>query len=455
MSTEGSDNSTPEVELDEVAALKAERDALAAELETTKKKRRGGRGRRVFVAVLVLLSCLMFTVAVPATWTRRTLSNTDNYVATVGPIIEHDSVTDALSLKISAEIITLLDVDSIAATALPPRAALLAGPITGAVEDFVVDRVNEVISSDRFAEFWVNANRFVHTQIQAVIRGQVGAAVTTEDGQIVLNLLPIINEVLVRIEERGGDLLGKDVDLPEISDGEVPEEARAKLETALGVTIPPDLGQIVIYESDKLEAVQDAAKTAHKVVFLVVGLALLLAIAALAISKSRRRTLLQLSAGMLVGLVLIRRSLMYAQDQIVDLAKPENRDAMEAIVDDLMAGLFSYTRWIMIVLLSIMVIALVTGPYGWAVSLRRRSAALYSATVSSAQGASKDEATVAWVRAHYDALRFGGVIVAVLLLLLFDVSWVVFFILVGLVVLYELALTRFADDSAEAPAEPV
>ena len=452
VSTDGPETSA-EIELDEVAALKAERDALVEELKAERKRSRGGRGRRTLVVILVVLSCVMFTVAVPATWTRRTLSNTDNYVATVAPIIEHDSVTDALSRKLSAEIITLLDVDSVAATALPPRAALLAGPIVNAVEDFIDERVNEVIASDRFAEFWVNANRFIHTQIQAVIREEGGASLTTEDGQIVLNLIPIINEVLARVEERGGDLLGKDVTLPEISDAEVPEAAREKLETALGVTVPPDLGEIVIYESDKLEQVQDAAKTAHKVVFLVVGLAFLLAAAALAISKTRRRTLLQLTIGMLVGLVVVRRSLIYAQDQIVDLAQEENRNAMQAIVEDLMAGLFSYTRIIMIVLLLIMIVALVTGPYGWAVSLRRRTTALSSAIVTSARGASTDEATVAWVRAHYDALRYGAIIAAVLLLLLVDVSWLVFFILVGLVVLYELALSRFSDEGAEAPAD--
>ena len=445
--TEGMGDSSAN-ELEDLAAVRAERDALKAELKA-KKWHRGGRGRKTLVAAFLLLSCLAFTLAVPAVWTRRTLSDTDRYVGTVAPIIDHDSVTDALSQRISAEIITLVDPESLAETALPPRALALAPAVANAVESFVEDRVNEVVASDRFAEFWANANRFTHTQIQAVLRGD-GEILSTQDGQIVLNLIPVINEVLVRIETSGGDLLGRDVSLPEVSDAEVPEAARQKLESALGVTIPADFGQIVIYEADKLGAVQDAAKTFHRLVFIIVALAILLAAAALWVSKARRRTLLQLSTGMLVGLVVVRRSVIYAQDQIIDLAKVENRDAVQAIVDDLMRGLFSLTRGVMMVLLLVIAVALVTGPYGWAVSLRRRCAALYSAIVGSAQGMTRDEATVAWVRSHHDALRFGGVIVAALLLLFVDVSWVVLFVLVGLVVLYELALARVVGESVGA-----
>ncbi len=212
----------------------------------------------------------------------------------------------------------------------------------------------------------------------------------------------------------------------------------------MGIALPADLGQIVIYEADKLQAVRDATTTAHRAVFLVFGLMLLFTAAALWVSKSRRRTLLQLSTGMLVGLVIVRRSVIYAQDQIVDLAR--NRDAAQAIVDDLMRGLFSLTQMLMIALLLVIVIALITGPYGWAVSLRHRGVALYSAVVQSAQGRARDEATVAWVRSHQDALKFGGIIAGVLILLLVDMSWVAFFVLVGLIVLWELAVFRIAAD---------
>jgi hypothetical protein len=441
-------NGSSSAETEELARLRAERDALRAQLTKKERQERGGRGRTTLVVILVLLSCLAFTLAVPAVWTRRTLSDTDRYVATVAPIIENESVTDALSLRISDEVITVLDPETVAADALPERAQILASPIANAVEGFIEDRVNQVVASDRFAEFWANANRFVHSQIQAVLRGDDGALVT-QDGQIVLNLIPVINEVLERIEASAGNLLGKDVTLPDISDAEVPEAAREKLESALGIALPADLGQIVIYEADKLQAVRDATTTAHRAVFLVFGLMLIFTAAALWVSKRRRRTLLQLSTGMLVGLVIVRRSVMYAQDQIVDLAR--NRDAAQAIVDDLMRGLFSLTQMLMIVLLLVIVIALITGPYGWAVSLRRHSVAFFSTIVETAGGVSRDDATVAWVRSHHDALKFGGIIVGVLFLLLVDVSWVAFFVLVGLIVLWELAVSRITADEPASP----
>ena len=114
-------NGSSSAETEELARLRAERDALRAQLTKKEKQERGGRGRRTLVAVLVLLSCLAFTLAVPAVWTRRTLSDTDRYVATVAPIIENESVTDALSQRISGEVITVLDPETVAADALPER----------------------------------------------------------------------------------------------------------------------------------------------------------------------------------------------------------------------------------------------------------------------------------------------------------------------------------------------
>jgi hypothetical protein len=428
----------------EIEALRAERDTLKAQVATI-DLRDGGRDRRhrlrkTIGVLLLIVACLSFTLVVPAAWTRRTLFNTDQWVETVTPIVDHPSVSAALSRRITSEVLTLIDAQSVVEDALPPRAQLLAGPLTTAVGDFAQDEVNTLLQSDAFKELWVRANRFAQPQLVATLRGE-GEVLSSQNGNVVLNLVPVVNEVLKRVEARGGDLLGRDVNLPEISSGEVPEAARAKLEAALGVPIPPDLGEIVVFQSDKLAAAQDAVALFDRALIFLAALAIATMIGAIVVSMNRRRTLILMSTGIIVGLVAIRRLVMYLQDEVVAIAKPENRGAAGAIVDDLMRGFFSLTQILIVAGLLVVALALLTGPFAWAMSMRRRVASIASALMESAARPS-ETGPASWVRAHKDALRLGGVIAGVLMVLLFDLSWGLFLLVVTLVLLYELAIYR-------------
>jgi hypothetical protein len=439
----------------EIEALRAERDALKAQLATVHAKvdgrKRRDRFRKTIALLLVILACLSFTVAISAGWTRRTLFNTNQWVETVTPIVDHPSVTAALSRRMTSEVLTLVNAQSVAEEALPPRAKLLVGPMTQAVGDFIEDEVNTLLQSDAFKQLWVRANRFAQPQVVAALRGE-GEVLSSEDGKVVLNLVPVVNQVLKRVQARAGDLFGRNVNLPEISSGEVPELARQKLQTALGVPVPPDLGEIVVFQSDKLEAAQDAVVSFDRALVLIAALTIVAIFAALKVSRNRRRTLIQMSAGILVGLVIMRRLVMYLQDEVVGIARSENRGAARAIVEDLMRGFFSLTEVVIAAGLLIIALALLTGPYAWAMATRRRVAAIVSALTQSAGRLPRDQGVASWVRVHRDALQLGGVIVGVLLLLVVDLSWGPFLVAVGLVLLYQLVVFRVGKDPAAEPS---
>jgi len=64
--------------------LQAERDAPGRRGEKLERNpERRHRLATVFTTVFLVLSILLFAVAVPGTWARRTLLDTDRYVATV------------------------------------------------------------------------------------------------------------------------------------------------------------------------------------------------------------------------------------------------------------------------------------------------------------------------------------------------------------------------------------
>ena len=105
-------------------------------------------------------------------------------------------------------------------------------------------------------------------------------------------------------------------------------------------------------------------------------------------------------------------------------------------------------------------VALVTGPYAWAHSLRRivsRYAVQARQVAVATAGRVRDDATTAWIRSHLDLLRILGVAVAVVLLLVFSVSFVGLLIIAALLAGYELWLHqvgRSMPAAGSGPSEP-
>ena len=434
----------------ELKRVEAERDELEARVETLEahpQKRR--RLRRIFTPILVALTVIVFTVTVPAVWGARTVLNTDRYVATVGPLAEDPAVQASIAAKLTDQVFSALNVEGTVSSILAEigkRATVLAAPLTTAVRGFVQEQVLKVVQSDAFQTFWVEANRFVHTQVLAILRGE-GDTVSTVEGKVLLNLLPLVNLALGSIERVATDLVGRDVTLPTIQEGEAPSESITKLEQALGVDLPDSYGQIVVYDSEDLEALQQALNTLERLLVLLLILIPILVAASLWVSTRRRRTLIQLATGAAVGLVVVRRIAIISRDSLFERVDTERFPSVRVLTNELMESLFRTTAVLLTIVLLTLLIALITGPYPWAVTGRGwvRDGAR---GIASAFGGHEvpDTGRVGWLRDHRDGLMLGGAIVAVLVLLLFDLSlWG--FVIAGIVLaLYELALSRLGHE---------
>ena len=442
---------SPEELETELARLKAEREELEARVETLEArpgKRR--RLRRVLTPILVALSILVFTITVPAAWGARTVLNTDRYVATVAPLADDAAVQASIATKLTDQVFSALNVEgtlSEALGALGERATVLAGPLTNAIRGFVQDQVLKVVESDAFKTFWVQANTFVHEQVLAILRGGGGDTVTVAEGKVLLNLLPLVNLALGSIQSVASGLVGRDVTLPRIQEGDVPSESIARLEQALGIDLPDSYGQIVVYDSEDLAALQQALYVFERLLLLLLLLIPILVAASLWVSTRRRRTLVQLTAGAAVGLVVIRRIAIIARDNLYDRVDTQQFPSVRVLTNTLMDSLFRYTAILLAIVLVTALIALITGPYPWAVTLRAWVGDGARGIASAFRGERlPDTGRVRWLRDHRDALMLGGAIFAVALLLLFDLSlWG--FVIAGIVIaLYEIALSRLGHE---------
>ncbi len=428
----------------ELERVQSERDALAKrvkKLEERPAKRR--RFRRVSTAILLVLAVLLFTLAVPGVWVRRTFSDSDRYVAMVAPLARDPAVHEYLARTVTNEVFEALAVEERLASALAnraPRLVFLAGPLADAVRGFVEDKVRAIFASEAFALYWEQANRYVHEQLIAALRGESDALVIS-DGKVVLSLLPLVNQGLQAVSSVASELLGRQIELPDLTGVPVPSEAVARIEQALGVDLPDRFGTVTVYDSEELAAVQDSVDLAGRLITVIVVLFFLVTAGALWASTRRRRTLVQLTTALAVVLVIERRFAIAAANRVVDAARPENRDAASAVVDQVLGTLLRFTGWLLVLAVGALLIALLSGPYPWAVRLRGWVRDV-GAAVTGAVGRGEGVPAGAWIGGHRDALMLGGAAVFVLVLLVANLS-VGWFLLVALLLgAYELLVYR-------------
>jgi hypothetical protein len=398
----------------------------------------------VLAAVLVAVFAILLPVTILATWAHRTVASTDAYVATITPIAASPEVQAAASRAITNQIYAALNPQQIIAGALPPKAAPLAGPLSNGVKGYLQDGVNKILAGPKFQQLWVSANRFAHAQLITVLNGD-SKALRTTGGQVVLNLVPLVNEALRNVQARASALLGKDITLPAISGSTIPAASCQKIAAAIRRPLPPTCGQIPLFKASALTAAQHAYQAFNRLVLALLIITPLAFAGALWASTRRRRTLLQLTIGGMLALIVIRRAMYWLESDLTAAARPANRAALSVITGQVLHGFFDITVWFLIGALIVLVVALLTGPYRWAAAARawaRRAAGSAGQLVSAAGGHASSGATVTWARRHLDLLRIGGAVIAALALLIFSVNWVTLLLIAVLLALYEFGLHR-------------
>lgn len=177
--------------------------------------------------LLVTVATVMAPLAVVATWARDEIVDTDRYLETVEPLGSSPAVLDAISARVTHEILTRIDIPDVTDQALralarqkfvPERARpllpALATPLSGAVEDFVSERVDRLVHSDEFGEVWIEANRAAHAQLVALLTGDGTDDVDVSDGAVRVSLAGLIDAAKQRLVDDGFALAG---DIPTVN----------------------------------------------------------------------------------------------------------------------------------------------------------------------------------------------------------------------------------------------
>jgi hypothetical protein len=191
-------------------------------------ERRNSLGRTILIWVCIVLGCLGLIASVFAIWAHVLLFDTDQWVDTLGPLLEAGGAGRAQRAPERA--IVEGAAGSSSARASGAGAGFVAPAIAEASRDLLDRRLERFFSREGVQEAWVEAIRYAHQTVVAILRDE-SAAIQTEDGKIVLNLFPLLGVALNEVQQAG--LLPDNVTLPDLR-GDSPQQGRQELEQALG-----------------------------------------------------------------------------------------------------------------------------------------------------------------------------------------------------------------------------
>ncbi len=306
--------------------------------------------------LLGILAWIGVVASGAAWWVHQTLLDTEGWVELVGPIVEEEEVADAVAQRIATELLDLVDVEGRLAERLPSPLDVLAVPLAGFAENFVADRVSDVVTAAPFQVIWEEANRVAHTAVVTFLRGGAGP-VEVEGGVVTLDLREGVSAVLSEFGQRVGDLLG--VDLSGLGSGDV----LSTVADRLGIEIPEDFGEVVVFRSDRLEAAQSVVQLLDTLFWLLPLLTVLLFAAAVVLAIDRRRFGVALAIGAAVsGLVAWLITALLEQTLVNEIVAGRGRDAVGAVVATV-AGSLRATFLLLSLVLAVVVVVVVLAQY--------------------------------------------------------------------------------------------
>ena len=389
------------------SGAKAGAEAETPTAATKAKTRRGHLPRRISAWVLLVLASILIPVSVISVWAIRTVTDTDQYVATLAPLARNPVIVDHLAERATDALFSTGAVKDKVTDALPAKAKPFVTPIVSGVHTYVEGLAVKVFLSPQFGKLWDTLNRHSHDAAINVLTGKQTPRQKklAKGAAIALNLRPELNKLIESANSHGVTIFNP---VQTISN----QSLTFTLVTQKQVSKFSGLFNLIV-----------------KLKWIVPIVALVLAILSVLIAIERRKTLLRLAIGVALFTLLILAGLSLGRITFLNHAGGGgfNTNAAGAVWDTLLRYLKTDLRWTLLVVVLVAFGAWLAGPGRYAVWIRSTCAkggrwvgaqarALSSGTGRAAAGSERARRTGGWILEHLNGLRVLGVIVAGLFL---------------------------------------
>jgi len=234
----------------------------------------------VLARILVVLGALLAVLSLVAGYIRYQALDTDTVEATANDLIADPEIRDQVAATLVEQLFANVDVEASLEQRLPPDQQALAGPLAG-VARLGADRVaQQLLERPRAQELWVRTIAASHRNLISVLKDE-GTTLRTQDGNVVLDLRPLIIQLGDRVA-----IVGR-----------IDQRLLAN----------PDAVMITIVEADQLETAQDLTRLLDVLGLWLWILPIVLWAIAVWLAEGRRRDILRMIgfSAILAGLLVV------------------------------------------------------------------------------------------------------------------------------------------------------
>jgi hypothetical protein len=304
------------------------------------------RNRAIAVWTLLVVATILILISSLTIWVKRQALDTNAWTDASGQMLANDEIRQQLSLYLVDSLFNSADATARIQQALPQNRAALAPLIAGALQNVAVQAADRILETPQAQALWEDANRRAHQNLIAVLEGKDVRRFQTENGEVVLDLGPLVQ----RLSQR------------------------------FGIQASPDAGKITILQSGQLKNAQRALKVIKVLSVFLLLLVLFLYGLAIYLARGHRRRILRATAVsfLLVGvlvLVIQRVTGGVVVDSLIktDAVRPAGNAAWGIGTELLRNVAYALILYGVVGLFG----AWLAGPTRWAVSARQRLAPVF------------------------------------------------------------------------------
>ena len=159
--------------------------------------------------MLAIVALIATTVAV---WARATVFDSDQVADIVGDALAEPEVQAALADYVTEQVFSAVDVDAVVSDVLPDDLDRLEPAIAAGLQTAVDRGLTRAVSSPEVQEIITQIVERAHSRAMDLLQGDgLSGAVSAVDGEVTVNLLPLIERGLTRLQELG---LFDDLEIP-------------------------------------------------------------------------------------------------------------------------------------------------------------------------------------------------------------------------------------------------
>jgi len=234
------------------------------------------RSRRIGVAALLVIGTLLWTAFGLGLWAKRQALDTDNWVDTSADLLEDEQIRTALATFIVDQLYDSEAAQDRLEEVLPPRLDRLAAPAAAGLKELAHRNAPRVLGSAAALNAWEGANRAAHSALLTIVEEDLS------DRGVSLDLKSLVEQVAA-----GTGLPANAVD-----------------------RLPPEVANLQVATPDDLDTVRQLLDLFKTLVWVLLVLAVAAFAGAIALSRDRRRTVLNVGACLMfaaIALLAIRR----------------------------------------------------------------------------------------------------------------------------------------------------